>query len=89
MERDEGLFEMVATQMPDGVESQLLRSIDDSGVEQDGEAHERFARRLEVACGPVIVFVVSQVRDVARRRLVMPSRRALGLARRTNRLHQL
>lgn len=82
-DRGEGTFEMIAAQAPDRGDAQLLRSFTHPGLKLAGDAHQHLPCFVEVG------MLAGQTEDISQGRRVMASKRASGLARRTNRLHPL
>ena len=98
----ENAFEMIADESPDGGWVQLLHSANHPALKPGGDKHQGIARlakfgmqsgqREGLASGHRRLAACSVLRpteDINHGRLVIASRRACGLARRTNRLHQL
>ena len=92
----DGALEMVATAQPARWGGELLRSFAHPGLKLAGHAHEHLAGLVEIGVLPgqrdrglARMLGASPTEDINQGRLVMASSRASGLARRTNRLHQL
>ena len=92
----EHMLQMSADEIPYGDRVQLLRSLDNPALKEGRDAHQRCPclPEMGVQAGQregrlAGMFRPCPTEDINHGRLVIASRRASGLAKRTNRLHQL